>query len=205
LLFDLVQNPEKWSPQLEDFSARVMSRLTWGSPDPSERLKPDAWALLTTMSPAGPLNNMLTPLNWIPHSFNPWKKVEKERHTGQREWFLQLQTDVREQIRRDEAGPSFTQKYLQAGESFGFPNDVEGAYAVGMLAVAGVFTVGGPLHTFVQAMLLFPQWLKSLQEELDTVCGDRMPELADVPQLPLLRAVIKESLRWRPAVPTGKS
>jgi cytochrome P450 len=182
-----------------------MSRLTWGSPDPSERLKPDAWALLTTMSPAGPLNNMLTPLNWIPHSFNPWKKVEKERHTGQREWFLQLQTDVREQIRRDEAGPSFTQKYLQAGESFGFPNDVEGAYAVGMLAVAGVFTVGGPLHTFVQAMLLFPQWLKSLQEELDTVCGDRMPELADVPQLPLLRAVIKESLRWRPAVPTGKS
>lgn len=41
-------------------------------------------------------------------------------------------------------------------------------------------------------------------EEIDRVCGDRMPEFDDVPDLPVCRAVIKEVLRWRPVTAGGE-
>jgi len=52
-------------------------------------------------------------------------------------------------------------------------------------------------------MVFFPEWQKKIQEEVDRVCGDRLPTLADSPQLPVLRACIKETMRWKPNVPTG--
>jgi len=42
-----------------------------------------------------------------------------------------------------------------------------------------------------------------LQDEIDTVCGDRPPEMKDIESLPTLRSVVKEVIRWRPPVPTG--
>jgi hypothetical protein len=45
--------------------------------------------------------------------------------------------------------------------------------------------------TYILAMTLYPQWQIRLQEEVDRVCGDRMPEPKDSPKMPVLRAVIK--------------
>ena len=52
-------------------------------------------------------------------------------------------------------------------------------------------------------MAHYPHWLPKLQEEIDAVCGDRMPELEDVPNMPRLRATCKEMLRWRQSTPLG--
>lgn len=47
-------------------------------------------------------------------------------------------------------------------------------------------------------------WLPRLQSEVDKVCGDgRLPTLEDLPDMPVLRAVVKETIRWRQAVPAG--
>jgi cytochrome P450 len=54
------------------------------------------------------------------------------------------------------------------------------------------------------AMVAFPEVQRKAQAELDTVVGRaRLPTFADAPHLPYVRAVIKEVLRWRPAVPLG--
>lgn len=82
-------------------------------------------------------------------------------------------------------------------------DDLEGAYQVGMMAIAGALTIASPLMSFVLAMVLFPSWLVKLQEEIDEVCGDRLPEMKDMEKLHTLRAVVKEVVRWRPPVPTG--
>lgn len=100
--------------------------------------------------------------------------------------------------------PSWTRTYLENRETFGF-DDHEAAHAVGTMALAGVQTIGSPLNTFVYAMVNYPQWLEAIQKEIDEACGDNMPTTADSPKLPTLRAVIKEGLPWRPAVPTGWS
>ena len=52
-------------------------------------------------------------------------------------------------------------------------------------------------------MLIFPKVPKLAQEELDRVCGGRLPDLNDVPNLPYIRACAKESLRWMPGFMLG--
>lgn len=52
-------------------------------------------------------------------------------------------------------------------------------------------------------MVIFPDVAKAAQAELDRVCGDRMPDLNDVPSLPYIRACAKESFRWMPGFMLG--
>ena len=56
------------------------------------------------------------------------------------------------------------------------------------------------------AMVLHPHVQKLAHEELDRVIGsDRIPTIADKDSLPFVNAVIKETMRWRPALPLGTS
>jgi cytochrome P450 len=52
-------------------------------------------------------------------------------------------------------------------------------------------------------MCHYPSWQTRVQEEIDRVCGDRLPTVEDMPQLPMLRATVKEILRWRQPTPLG--
>ncbi|KAK7756871.1 hypothetical protein SLS62_000887 [Diatrype stigma] len=52
-------------------------------------------------------------------------------------------------------------------------------------------------------MVIFPEVAKTAQEELDRVCGERMPDLNDAINLPYVRACVKESLRWMPGFMLG--
>ncbi|KAL2278216.1 hypothetical protein FJTKL_14629 [Diaporthe vaccinii] len=64
------------------------------------------------------------------------------------------------------------------------------------------FTCG--MLTHLQAMVLYPSALKAAQEEMDRVIGpDRLPTWSDCMQLPYMRAVIEETLRWAPIVFTA--
>jgi hypothetical protein len=45
--------------------------------------------------------------------------------------------------------------------------------------------------------------VKAAHEELDRVCGDRLPELDDTDNLPYIRGCIKESFRWMPTTLLG--
>ena len=59
---------------------------------------------------------------------------------------------------------------------------------------------------FTYAMLLFPEVQARVAAEMDEIVGpDRMPTLADLPNLPFLQAAWTESLRWRPPVPLCES
>ncbi len=52
------------------------------------------------------------------------------------------------------------------------------------------------------AMALYPSVQKRIQDEIDSVVGrDRLPAFEDRASLPHVEAVLRETLRWRPAVP----
>ena len=54
------------------------------------------------------------------------------------------------------------------------------------------------------AMLAYPETQACAQAELDAVVGRaRLPTFADYPNLPYIRAMVKEALRWRPIGPLG--
>src|SRR5579863_9913994 len=54
------------------------------------------------------------------------------------------------------------------------------------------------------AMISHPDIQKRAQDELDVVVGrSRPPTFADAPNLPYIQAMVKETLRWRAALPLG--
>ena len=79
----------------------------------------------------------------------------------------------------------------------------EAAHAIGSSSFVAIATIGGPLHAFFLAMAHYPEWLPKMQEEIDRVCGDRLPDQTDMPNMPRLRATCKEMLRWRQSTPLG--
>jgi cytochrome P450 len=53
-------------------------------------------------------------------------------------------------------------------------------------------------------MVVFPDVQKKAQAELDEVVGrGKSPTFADYDHLPYIRALVKETLRWRSAFPLG--
>ena len=55
-------------------------------------------------------------------------------------------------------------------------------------------------------MTLHPEVAVKGQEELDRVVGrDRLPEISDRENLPYIGAILKEVLRWQPALPLCNS
>lgn len=185
-------------------ASKVTCTLNWDNPDLSEYLAQSAWGLLTQMSPAGPLTNIITPLWHLPLWLNPWKTAERERHDEQQEWWMARLLETRAKMLKNEQRPCWTSQYLANAKQSSLSGDYEASSCLGMLALVGVFTIGGPLNYFLMAMVLHPEWQIKVQQELDTVCGAGLPRLGDSPKLPILRACIKETMRWRPNVPTGE-
>jgi cytochrome P450 len=83
--------------------------------------------------------------------------------------------------------------------------DREVAYNTGSLFGAGSDTSAASLQTFILAMVEFGNnVLPRAWEELDRVVGtERAPTWTDEPNLPYIRAIIKEVLRWRPVAVLG--
>ena len=203
-LYRLLTEPKTFCETLEDMASKITCTMAWDDHTQSRANSASAWGLLQQISPAGRITNLMTPLwDYVPEAINPWKQAEHKRHDKQQAWWMDQFVAVRRRMQEGIQQPCWVEKYLRAQNHFS--GDYEASSAVGMLALVGVFTVGGPLHYFLMAMVLHPTWLTKIQEEVDTVCGKRMPTISDKRNLPVLRACIKETMRWRPNIPTGWS
>jgi hypothetical protein len=61
------------------------------------------------------------------------------------------------------------------------------------------------LHASIKALTLYPEVQKKAQAQIDSVCGtDRLPSLADRPNLAYIDAIIKEVARWHILGPFGE-
>lgn len=202
----LVAHPDDFQASLEDMASKVMCTLTWDDPSLSEYCTTSAWGLLRQMSPAGPITNVLTPLWHLPLLLNPWKRAEQKRHDEQQGWWLDRYRETRQRNSRGEQRWCWTKQFIDkmAHKSCFSGGDEEASSVLGMMALVGVFTVAGPLSYWLVAMVNHPRWQAKVQEEVDRECGGRLPTLDDAPRLPVLRACIKETMRWRPNVPTGE-
>ncbi|GME22808.1 putative cytochrome p450 protein [Neofusicoccum parvum] len=69
---------------------------------------------------------------------------------------------------------------------------------------AGSDTTASTLCTALLALITHPAALHAAHAELDAVVGDaRTPRFSDEPSLPYVRALVKETLRWRPVAVLG--
>lgn len=211
-LMMLLTDPVRFMDHSREHCGRIMSRLAWDEASQGKNNGESADGTLHCMSISGPIVNIVTPLWHLPERFNKWKPFEKRREAAQREWWTNNYRVAKEKFKRGEL-PTDTWAYRyieqvsreQKGSLEQTRDEEEfAACTIGFFNLVGVVTISGPLKFFLQAMALTPEWQQKAQEELDRVCGDRMPTVADSPNLPIVRACLKETTRWRSGTPLGK-
>ncbi|KAI1483840.1 cytochrome P450 [Daldinia eschscholtzii] len=206
-LYLLSRDPSQYREYVEQFTSRTVARLSWGSPHPAQLLRVTTSGLLETISPTGALPNAISWLMHIPSFISPWKQKEHARHKLEAGLLKGSVQYVHDRISDGNAEPSFIHTFINklSGQSVKskWGDEAEATYVVGQMAIAGALTIGSPIQSFILAMLHYPEWQRKLQYEVDAVCDGRCPEWEDREKLPLLRAVMKETIRWRPPVPTG--
>ncbi|KAJ3461119.1 hypothetical protein MRS44_011986 [Fusarium solani] len=203
MLYDLIRDPSRYELWFERYAGGLIFRIGYGKTIVTGEEAHVRKALHVVhsveriASPGSYLVDTIPVLQYLPEWMAPFKKEGRQLHEAELGFFRALINDVRAEIEANVAAPSFASTWLEDKDAYGLTED-EAAYVIGTLFEAGSGTTASAMMSFVLAMTLYPQWQERLWEEVDSVCGDRMPEFDDVPNLPVCRAVIKEVLRWRP-------
>ena len=209
LLFNLLQDPTRYQEAFEQYSGGLMFRIGYGKPIITgnelqlRRVLAVTHNLERIASPGAYLVDIIPILKYLPSFMAPFKREAARLHAEELGLFKELIQDVRNSMdHNEEILPSFAQTYLEEREKAQLTDD-EGAYVIGTLFEAGSGTTAAAMMSFCLAMTLFPEAQRPMWEEVDRVCGDRMPEFDDIPDLPTVRATVKEVLRWRPVTAGG--
>ncbi|KAL6246937.1 hypothetical protein RBB50_006244 [Rhinocladiella similis] len=212
-LYNLLKDPRDHYSQTDRFCGRISARMCYGSPNSAAAHCKNAAEFIPQISPSasGPLTNIFPFLGRLPEWINTSKIACRQRREREERLWKGLLRQVRTEMDAGTAEVSFARSYFERkdaaekgeGKDFGF-DEHEAAYAVGMLCTVAIFTIGGPLYGFFMMMVLHPEWQEKARAEVDALIGDnRIVELSDSPDLPILRACIKETLRYLPPVPLG--
>ncbi|KAJ3882853.1 cytochrome P450 [Lentinula edodes] len=170
-------------------------RLT---PDPLETLGNIAHRFTNALYPGSYLVDVLPILDYLPATIAKWKmNAQKDFSRISAIFETYFDDAMRNDQHRSSLCVSLTEDQVAEGLS-----DVEKAWVAGSLSVAALETTSTTLMLFLYAMVLHPNVQQHAQHELDRVVGrSRNPTFADMPELPYLRAIVKEVLRWQPAIP----
>lgn len=136
---------------------------------------------------------------WPEWLLGGWRGFGRRVFEHDSEVYLGLWRELKEEVDRGVARDCFCKEfYLNDPEKSGI-DELSAAYTCGGLVEAGSETTASTLNNFILCMTLFPEAMRTAQEEIDRVVGlDRLPQWEDEQELPYTRALIKEVLRWRP-------
>lgn len=208
LLFRLLRNPAAYQEIFEQYSGGLIFRIGYGKELVTGK-EPQLLRILQVnhnleriASPGAYLVDTIPALKYLPSCVAPFKREAARLHAEEYSLFHELLEDVRQAVQQGNAPPSFARQFVLEQEKFSLSDD-EGAYVLGTLFEAGSGTTAAAMMSFCLAMTLYPEWQDLACKEIDDVCGEQIPTFRNIPQLPMVRAVIKEVLRWRPVTAGG--
>ncbi|KAI0792987.1 cytochrome P450 [Irpex lacteus] len=201
--------PDKWEHNLDVFAASGIFNAVYGwAPLDADSPHIEAtYELATRISdavvPGAYFVDIFPFMKYLPEWIAGWKRDGMSCQTRLSERFEALLSDVAEKMSTDSAPASYASELLRNKNRHGFMRK-ECAWIAGVMVSAGAETTSTTMVNFVLAMLNYPDVMRKAQSELDAVIGrDRVPTLEDADNLPYIRAVVRETLRWRPPSTLG--
>lgn len=210
LLLNLISN-DNFHDEFRRYACSTSFALCYGKRIPKydqEEIKVLAQlglSILSSLSMADSLADMLPILDYLPEYIAQWKRKGNKAHNmivdtcssflteaAQRKWnwgreLLQSESQIKEPT---------TQLYLSDWDKV--------CWKLFELLVAITETSNAKLKIFTIACILHPEEVRKAQVELDSVVGqDRLPCFDDLPNLPYTQAFVKEVHRWRSLSPLG--
>ncbi|KAI9759959.1 MAG: hypothetical protein M4579_001992 [Chaenotheca gracillima] len=216
LVYGLLDSPSVWEKSFERFTASIVFSIAYGHRIDSlesetilQRMRFMHFAASLNV-PGKYLVESLPFLKHVPNVIAPWKTAIQEMGYEEASVNMALVDDVKQDIAHaratgEEAPASLTKLLLDAQEKQPVPlSERDFSFIPASLFGAGADTTASTLCSAMLAFITHPHALKKAQEELDTVIGrDRTPNFNDEANLPYVRALVKEVLRWRPVAVLG--
>lgn len=202
LAADLLTDPEDYVMQFERYAASVVSIIGFGRRISSTQ-DPIIQEVIKVMHKAAELNvpgktfPMLMEtfpfLARVPKPIAPWKNGIGDYGRG-RNFYYALADEANSNPGHEDC---YSKRLFREGPKYDLKKE-EIAALTGNLFGAGSDTSSSTLITFVLACCAFPETLPAAWEELDRVVGPhRSPDFDDEPNLPYIKAFVKEVFRWR--------
>ncbi|KAJ3976635.1 cytochrome P450 [Lentinula raphanica] len=166
--------------------------------DPLQTLCNIAHRFTNAIYPGAHLVEFMPILDRLPTSIAKWKREAQRDFQCISYTFENYFNDA---VKNDQRQASVCVKLADGQEAIG-STDFENTWLAGSLSVAALETTSTTLSFFLYAMTLHPEVQREAQLEIDRVVGrSRNPTFADMKHLPYVRAIVKEVLRWQPAIP----
>ncbi|KAI8932188.1 hypothetical protein NX059_011068 [Plenodomus lindquistii] len=207
MLVDLLDKPDRFADHIKRFTYSLTAQMVYGFravdiQDP--RLVQfyngfDQFAKVVA-SQTSALLDLYPILRWLPEFCLPALREARALGRKERKFYNGLWFEAKEHIKNGTSAPCFCVGIAKAQEKEGWSDDLC-AYTSGSGLEGGSDTTSATLVAFIQAMLLYPEAQRLIRDEIDKVCGDKLPELSDQEILPMVRAASKEILRWWPITP----
>lgn len=209
---NLRQNSSSYVQEIHRYSLSVARSVAFGRRVPSIH---DPYAIKTkklmetfasAMTPGKYLFESMPILRKLPRALQPWLPELELARDFENEAAL---TNYREALAYSEKHPNLPSVardiYHELGKT-GDISELQAATTCMEVLGAGSDTTANSILFTIMAMVTHPDVLRQAHEELDRVIGqNRMPVWADEPNLPYVRAIIKEQQRWRCIAPMSES
>jgi len=209
LISDLLADPESWVEHVKRSAASSILTAVYGWPRLAKddvlvaKIHAQISRLANSVLPGAYLVEIFPIMKRLPNWLAKWKREGEEWHRKDTEMFEGFMNGVSEKIIAGDTSPTFVASLVENQVKYGLTRK-QTAWLAGTMFGAGAETTGGSMIVFVLAMTLYPEVMRKAQAELDAVVGrDRLPTFNDEPNLPYIRAILKETLRWRPVGPLG--
>ena len=216
LCYHLLQDPDRWERYIDRFTASIVFTVAYGHRIDSlnakivrQRLEFMQYAAELNV-PGAYLVESFPIMKYIPRALAPWKREMQDRGYVEAASNIALVEMVKRDIaygkEKGEAVPdSLCKLILQIREKEGVAlSDRDFAFIPSSLFGAGSDTTASTLCSAILGLITHPETLVAAHKELDRVIGhERSPTFSDEADLPYIRALCKEVLRWRPVAVLG--
>ncbi|KIX94575.1 uncharacterized protein Z520_09621 [Fonsecaea multimorphosa CBS 102226] len=138
-------------------------------------------------------------LEKLPKALQWWRKKYEPYHQKELQLWLGLWKALQTQMAKGIRTGCFAEKFMEVDYPKMGISENQAAYVAGTMIEAGSDTTQLTLNSLILGLVAFPETVEKAHRELDNVVGHRMPTFEDFNQLPYIRAMVKEVLRWRTA------
>lgn len=214
LVCDLAADPDKYEYLFERFSCVVTLRELFGKEvygqdevDAVTNMMGIVREIERALVPGTWLVDLIPCLKYLPPFLAPFKHDAEVMHNWVFSYFGGLLSDIRKSFESSDAKKpklrSVAQNFYENRDYYKL-SDFEFTGGLGTMYEAAAITTSSSMQAFCLGMMYHPEWQAKVQKEIDTVVGpDRVPNFEDWPNLPCVRATMKEALRWIPPAPGG--
>ncbi|KAK1810377.1 hypothetical protein LTR12_015257 [Friedmanniomyces endolithicus] len=218
LCYALLSNPQGWEKELERFTSSVVFCVAYGHRIDSLKAQviADRFRYMHFQAslnvPGKYLAETFPLLAKLPNFLAPWKGDVQSMGAQEGKANVELLEMVKREVATakaqgnpDAVPDSLCKLLLEMREKEPVPlSETHFSYVPASLFGAGSDTTASTLCSAFLGLVTHPSVLKAAHAELDRVIGaDRTPTFADEADLPYIRALAKETLRWRPVAVLG--